>query len=58
MPELNEQNLNKVVSKLVVKVLKYRILFIDQPTILDLDYRYDSLITLYLVLIGISIQMR
>ena len=39
--------------KFIVKLLKYRILFKDILTFLGLDYRNDSLIILYLVVIGI-----
>ena len=48
--------LNKIVSKFVAKLIKYMILFKDILTLLGLDYRDASLITLYLVvIIGISI---
>ena len=43
-------------SKLVEKLLKYRIMCKDIPTFLDLDYGGASLIILYLVVLGISIQ--
>ena len=45
----------KLVSKFVAKILRYRILFKDIPTFFGLDYSYASLITLYLVVIGIII---
>ena len=48
-------SLNKILSKFVVKLLNYRILFKDTLTFLGLDYRDALLITLYLVVIGISI---
>ena len=41
----------KIVSKFVAK---YRILFKDILTFLGLDNRYASLITLYLVVVGIT----
>ena len=47
---------NKIVSKFVEKLLKYRIMFKDILTFLGLDYRDASLITLYLVVIEVSIQ--
>ena len=47
--------LNIIISKFVAKLLRYRILFKDILTFLRLDYRDSSLITLYLVVIGISI---
>ena len=60
MSELNKQNnnvkkSNKIVSKFVAKLIKYIILFKDIVTFLGLDYRDALLITLYLVVIGISI---
>ena len=47
---------NKILSKFVAIVQKYKRLFKDILTFLGLDYRDASLITLYLVVIGISIQ--
>ena len=44
----------KIVSKFVAKLLKFRILFKDILTFLGLEYRDFSLITLYLLVIGIS----
>ena len=46
---------NKIVSKFVEKLRKYRILFKDILTFWGLDYRDASLITLYFVILGISI---
>ena len=46
----------KIVSKFVAKLIRYMILFKVILTFLRLDHRYASLITLYLVVIGISIQ--
>ena len=46
---------NKIVSKFVDKLRKYRILFKDLLTFWELDYRDASLITLYIVVLGISI---
>ena len=46
---------SKIVSKFVAKLIKYMILFKDILTIIGLDYRDASLITSYLVVIGISI---
>jgi hypothetical protein len=46
----------KIVSKFVAKLIKYMILFKDILTFLGLDYRDASLIILYLIEIGISIQ--
>ena len=48
--------MHKVVSKYVAKLIKYMILVKDILTFLGLDYRDASLITVYLVVIGISIQ--
>ena len=48
-------SLNKIVSKFVAKLLKYRILFKDIPTFLGLDYRDASLVTLCYVVLRISI---
>ena len=47
---------SKNVSKFVAKQLKYSTLFEDKLTFLGPDYRNDSLITLYLFVIGISIS--
>ena len=49
--ELNKHNK----SKFVAKLLDYRILLKDIPILLGHDYRDASLITLDLVVIGISI---
>ena len=46
---------NKIVSKFVEKLLKYRIMFKDILTFLGLDYRYDTLISFYFVVQGIGI---
>ena len=46
---------NKIVSKFVEKLLKYRIMFKDILTFLEFDYRDASLITVYFVEIEISI---
>ena len=46
---------NNIVSKFVENLLKYRIMFKDILTFLGFDYRDDSLITLYFVVLGISI---
>ena len=51
--ELNNQNI--IVSKFVEKLLKYRILFKNIPTLLGLYYRDASLMTLYFVILGSSI---
>jgi hypothetical protein len=48
--------MNKIVSKFVAKLLKYRKLSKDILTFLELDYRADLLLTLYLVVTGISIS--
>ena len=48
-------SLNIIIRKFVAKLLRYRILFKDILTFLRLDYRDSSLITLYLVVVGISI---
>ena len=46
----------KILSKFVEKLLKLnRIMFKDILTFLGLDYRDDSLITLYFVVLGNSI---
>ena len=45
---------NKIVSKFVAKLLKYRIMFKDILTCLLLDYRDALLITMYFVDLGIS----
>ena len=61
MSELNKQNRYKcikskqIVSKLIEKLLKYRILIKDILTFLGIDYREASLITLYFVVLGIII---
>ena len=47
---------NKIVSKFVEKLSKYRIMFKDILTSLVLDYRDASLITLYFVVLGIIFQ--
>ena len=51
-------SLNKIVSKFVAKVLKYRLLFKpkDILTFLGLEYRDALLITLYLVVLEIIIN--
>ena len=46
---------NKIVSKLGQKLRKYRIIFKDILTLLVLDYRDASRITLYFVVQGIII---
>ena len=46
----------KIVTKFVAKLIKYMIVFKDILTFLGLEYRDASLITLYLVVIVISIQ--
>ena len=46
----------KIGSKFVEKLLKYRIVFYNILTFLGLDYRDDSLITLYIIVVGIRIQ--
>ena len=58
MSELNKLNFKskQIVSKFVAKLIKYIILFKEILTILGLDYRDASLITLYLVVIGSSIK--
>ena len=45
----------KILIKFVEKQFKYRIMFKDIFTFLELDYRDASLITLYFVVLGISI---
>ena len=50
------KSLNKILSKIVEKLLKYRRVFKDILTILGLDYRDASLITLYFVVLVISIS--
>ena len=45
----------KIVSEFVEKLLKNRIIFKDILTFFGLDYRDASLITLYFVVLGISI---
>ena len=47
---------SKIISKLVEKLFKYRIMLKDIFTFLGLDYRDASLITLYFVIIDISIK--
>ena len=60
MSELNKLNINayvyKIVSKFVAKPIKFMLLFKDIMTFLGLYYKDASLITLYLVVIGISIK--
>ena len=45
----------KILIKFVEKLQKYRIMFKDILTFLGLDYRDALLITLYFVVVGISI---
>ena len=45
---------NKIESKFIEELLKYRIMFKDILTFLGLDYRDALLITLYFVVPGIS----
>ena len=45
----------KILNKYVEKLLKYRLIFKDIFTFLGLDYRDASLITLYFLVLGISI---
>ncbi len=57
---MNNQNINvnsrsKIVIKFVEKLLKYRLMFKDILTFLGLDYRDASLITMFFVVLGISI---
>ena len=47
---------NEIVSKFVEKHIKCRIMFENILTFLGPDYRDASLITLYLIVIGISTQ--
>ena len=47
-------NFDKIIRKLVAKLLKYRIMLKDRLTFLGLDYRDASLKILYLIVIGIS----
>ena len=47
---------NKILSKFVEKLLKYRIIFKDILTFLELDYRDALPITLYSVDTGITTQ--
>ena len=46
---------NKSVSKFIANLVRYNILFKDVLTFLGLNYRDALLITVYLVVIGISI---
>ena len=46
---------NKIVSKFDEKLLTFKIMFKNNPTFLGLNYIDDSLITLYIVVLGISI---
>ena len=48
--------LYKIISKFDAKLIQYMLLFKDILTYLGLDYRDALLITLYLVVIGISIK--
>ena len=50
-------SLYKIVSKIVAKLIKYIILFMYILTFSGLDHRDASLISLYLVVIGIRIQI-
>ena len=50
------KSLIKIVSKFVEKLLKYRIIFRDILTFLELDYIDALPITLYSVDTGITIQ--
>ena len=49
------ESLNKIVSKFVEKLVKYRIMLKDILTLLGLNNKDDSLITLYFVVLGIGI---
>ena len=51
-------NVNKIISKFVAKLLKYRLLFKDILTFLGLDYRDATLTlkTMNLILLGINIK--
>ena len=49
-------SLNKIGSKFVSKLLNYRIVFKDMLTFLGFDYRVALLITLCLIVIGMSIS--
>ena len=48
-------SLNKIVDRFVVNLLKFRMQFKDILTILVLNYRDVSFITLYFVVPGISV---
>ena len=48
-------SLNKIVDRFVVNLLKFRMQFKDILTILVLNYRDLSFITLYFVVPGISV---
>ena len=52
---VNVHSHNKFLRKYVEKLLKYRIMFKDIPTLLGFDYRITSLLMLYFVFMGISI---
>ena len=54
--ELNKLNINAYVCKFVAKLIKYMLLFKNILTFIGLGYSDASLITLYLVVIGISIK--
>ena len=45
---------NKILGKLLEKLLKYRIMFKDIITFLGIDYKDAPLITLNIVVLGIS----
>ena len=47
---------NKILSKFVERLLRYRKLFKGSLTSLGLDYRGASLMTLYFVVLEISIK--
>ena len=50
------QKSKQIVSKFVAKLTKYMILFKEKLTFLGLDFRDALLLTLYRVVIGISIK--
>ena len=47
---------NKLESKFIEKLLKYKLMFKDILSFLCLDYKDASLLTLYFAVLGISIQ--
>ncbi len=55
MQNIVYKSVDKSIHKIVAKLLKYRILFKDILTFLGLGYRDALLMTLYFVVLGVSV---